>query len=50
MITAEEAYKKVKQNLVILSDIEDRINNAIENNKFEIKLYFQINNVYLPRS
>lgn len=44
MITAEEAYKKVKQNLVILSDIEDRINNAIENNKFEIKLYFQINN------
>lgn len=44
MITAEEAYKKVKQNLVILSDIEDRINNAIENNKFEIKLYFQIDN------
>lgn len=46
MITAEKAYEKVKQNLVNLSDIESKINKAIENKKFEIKLDFQGENLF----
>ena len=45
MITAEEAHKKAKQNLVDLSVIENKINNAIEDRKFEIKLTFQGDNL-----
>ena len=45
MIKAEEAYKKVMQSLVDLSDIENKINNAIEDRKFEIKLTFQGDNL-----
>ena len=45
MITAEKAYEKVKQNLVNLSDIESKINKAIENKKFEIILKFQGENL-----
>lgn len=45
MITAEKAYEKVKQNLVNLSNIESKINKAIENKKFEIKLDFQGDNL-----
>ena len=45
MITAEEAYKKVMQSLVDLSDIESKINNAIEDRKFEIELVFQGDNL-----
>lgn len=41
MIKAEEAYKKVMQSLVNLSDIESKINNAIKNKRFEITLGFQ---------
>jgi hypothetical protein len=41
MIKAEEAYKKVMKSLVDLSDIESKINNAIENKKFEIDLDFR---------
>ena len=45
MITAKEAHKKAKQNLVNLSEIENKINNAIEDRKFEIELVFQGNNL-----
>lgn len=45
MITAEEAHKKAKQNLVDLSVIESKINNAIEDRKFEIELTFQGDNL-----
>ena len=45
MIKAEEAHKKAKQNLVNLSEIENKINNAIEDRKFEIKLTFQGDNL-----
>lgn len=45
MITAEEAHKKAKQNLVDLSVIESKINNAIEDRKFEIELVFQGDNL-----
>ena len=44
MITAKEAYKKVMQSLVNLSDIESKINDAIENKKFKIILNFQESN------
>ena len=43
MIKAEEAYKKVMQSLVNLSNIENEINKAIENKKFEIILNLQGN-------
>ena len=45
MIKAEEAYKKVMQSLVDLSDIENKINNAIKNKYFEIDLDFRGNNL-----
>jgi hypothetical protein len=45
MITAEEAYKKVMKNLVDLSDIESKINDAIKNKKFEIDLDFRGDNL-----
>ena len=41
MITAKEAYKKVMQSLINLSEIENKINNAIKDKKFEITLGFQ---------
>lgn len=44
MITAKEAYKKVMQSLVNLSNIENEINKAIENKKFKIILNFQESN------
>lgn len=45
MIKAEEAYKKVMQSLVNLSDIESKINDAIKNKYFEIELDFRGNNL-----
>lgn len=44
MITAERAYEKVKQSLINLSEIESKINKAIENKKFEITLHYQREN------
>lgn len=44
MIKAEEAYKKVMKSLVNFSDIESKINDAIENKRFKIILNFQESN------
>ena len=45
MITAEKAYKKIMQSLINFSDIESKINNAIENKKFNIIINFQEDNI-----